>query len=113
MKFLFLSRHGLTAEQKADLTERGFTEFETVNPGVLTTSDDVVKVLIERNWDADGVGLVAPGRIWAGLIAHAQAAVEGEYNFPSFWEAESRQAPELRVGDGPIPFCHVTWHRVI
>ena len=113
MKFLFLSRHEMTAEQKADLVEKGFTEFETVNPGILATSDDVVNILIQGNWDADGVGLVAPGRIWVGLSAHSQAAVEGEYNFPSFWEAESRQAPELRVGDGPIPFCHVTWHRVI
>ena len=103
MKFVFLSRHALTAEQKADLIEQGFTEFETVNPGVLSSAEDVLH--LAHIHDAQGVGLVAPGRIWVALASYPDLD-------SSYYEAESRQAPELRVGDGPIPFVHVKWHKV-
>ncbi len=117
MKFLFLSRHQLTAEQIEDLRVMGYTDFESVNPGVLTRADDVIR--LAREYGADGVGLVAPGRVWAELVYVARVHYEDNVGDPrgplgfGLYEAESRQAPELRVGDGPIPFAHVKWHRVV
>lgn len=85
MKFLFLSRHQLTNEQKKDLVSQGFTAFETVNPGVITSADDVIALATEHK--ADGVGLVAPGRIWAALVRRSNAFAwqtlneEGDFAF--------------------------------
>lgn len=103
-KFLWLSRHELTREQIMGLTALGYSEYETINPGVLTDAAQIVSAA--HMHDADGIGLVAPGRIWIALLYARPADLE-------IYEAESRQAPELRVGDGPIPFTHVAWHRVM
>ena len=101
--FRFLSRHGLTEDQKQDLKNLGFSEFESKNPGIILSADEVINLA----QGADAIGLVAPGRIWGELIRR-----KSEFDF-EIYEAESRQAPELRKGDEPIPFVHVKWHKVI
>ena len=103
-KFLWLSRHELTREQTSGLAALGYAATETVNPGIIQDAARIVSLAAYH--EADGVGLVAPGRIWVALISARPATLE-------VYEAESRQAPELRVGDGPIPFAHVAWHRVM
>lgn len=107
-KFVFVSRHQLSEGQIEDLQKKGFVEFETVNPGVLPSdahaaAKAVLDIIDETSPDA--IGLVAPGRVWTALSRTVW--------YTPVYEAESRQAPELRKGDGAIPFVHVKWHRVI
>lgn len=108
MKFVFFSRHQLSESQISDLKDRGYDQFENVNPGTIASLDDVCE--ITANNPADGYGYVMPGRFWVGLCQFM--AANPDHKFAAY-EAESRQAPELRVGDGPIPFVHVKWHRLI
>lgn len=104
MKFLWLSRHSLTQEQIKELQQYGYGEFVHHNPGVLQNARQVVE--LAWHYGADGIGLVAPGRIWCSLIYERPDGLE-------VYEAESRQAPELRKGEEPIPFVHVKFWRIM
>lgn len=122
MKFVFIGRHNLTDDQKADLRKQGFTEFETVNPGVLPSDgkEAVERIIsIIRDTGTNTIGLDAPGRVWVALkerivVDNIDLFSNETSVLPFFrvYEAESRQAPELRKGKGPVPFVHVKWHQV-
>ena len=109
-RVLWLSRHEMTAEQLADLNERfGDVEVESVNLTWQATAD----------WRADDIRnkaewavLQSKAKVIAGVFPPValEALKKGVRKGGTILMSPvSRQAPELRVGDGAIPFVHVRW----
>jgi hypothetical protein len=121
MNLTWVSRHPLAADQIADLRRHlGLCDDE---PLTITTENVVWEAT--ENWVADS----EKNRVtWERLAGAAQEngrlhnrlpIVTGVFP-PVALEARtgiythvltpvSRQAPELRVGEGPVPFVHVRW----
>ena len=106
MKIAWLSRHELTAEQKKDLFEflDEDGEIEVKNIVWQATDDELSDLKVNRGLWAD---LEVNYDVIAGVFP--PVALESLKKGIHVVTPVSRQAPELRVGNLPIPFVHVRW----
>lgn len=113
-KIVWCSRHEMTAEQKADLLRRVILsdcDVATHNITWAATADEDADTKQNRKiWDSLYAGVGETGII-AGVFPPValEALRDVEREGVCIAAPVSRQAPELRVGDGPIPFTHVRW----
>lgn len=114
----WLSRHEATDEQTNDFVSLCRDNF-LFHPKLVQTnitwvaSDNSVRDIMEntRLWE----DLLAKHKVIAGVfppvaleaLPWRQAGAR-----PALYSPVSEQAPELRVGNGPIPFRHLRWCRV-
>ena len=110
---IWCSRHTMTAEQLDDLRNNpgvgADMEVEGRNITWAATKDaahDVTCNLAE--WE---LLYTAAGRggVIAGVFPPVALEARGDRSGIRIASPVSRQAPEMRVGDGPIPFAHVRW----
>ncbi len=115
-KVAWLSRHAMTAAQTADLAS------------ILGTSPDSLDIeAINITWAAStdrAHDLRENAAKWEELAAAGFAAICGVFpqvaletigscELPPVFTAISEARPDLRVGEGPIPFVHLRWSRVL
>ena len=113
-KILWCSRHEMTADHKADLLRRvrvSDCDVATHNITWAATADEEAdREKNRKTWDSlytvAGVRGIIAG-VFPPVALEALRDVEREDVCVA--SPVSRQAPELRVGDGPIPFAHVRW----
>ena len=110
-KVIWLSRHTMTAEQVEDLSHSvdGELEIESRNVTWAASVDGIADWWHNREewrglYNATGEGGVLAG-VFPPVAMEAWYRVSGIHTLSPV----SRQAPELRIGDGPIPFVHVRW----
>ena len=114
MTIVWVSRHEMTAEQKADLLRRkrlSDCDVATHNITWAATADEEAdREQNRKTWDSLYTGVGENGII-AGVFPPValEALRDVEMEDVCIASPVSRQAPELRVGDGPIPFAHVRW----
>ena len=123
-KILWISRHAMTADAKADLCEHlAYPDVEVDQRNITwqATADSYADRLVNRAiWEKliNDAGSEARenGFRWffiAGVFPPvALEAIGRKMGRPKglrILTTVSEQAPELRVGDGPIPFRHVRW----
>jgi hypothetical protein len=111
-KIVWVSRHELTSEQLNDLA---------ANIGVAT---DQIKVRnISVTWAATDNATSdyeSNSNMWVELHRHGDiiagvfppVALEAMPYNAIVYSPVSQQKPELRIGDGPIPFVHVRWAKI-
>ena len=116
LKIIWVSRHQLSANQLADLLEdlgvrNNLEQFQVVRRNIVWQATSNVLRDREENraiWNE----LRDEASVIAGVFP--PVALEAKPNWGSrvhVLSPVSRQAPELRVGEGPIPFEHVRWAR--
>ena len=124
-RVLWASRHEMSVEQKKDLTSFLGREIQVTTANLVwqATADEMADRAANRErWNS----LLGEYDVITGVFP--PVAVEGfpwsrtedgEWP-PTLWDMGkelltpvSRQAPELRVGEGPIPFQHLRWAKVL
>ena len=114
-KVMWLSRHQITDVQAESLRKIIGAEIEIISENVTWAASadgaaDRVRNaaewrLIHRRLTSDGQRLAYV----AGPPVALEALKRGRPRTLRLLTPVSEQAPELRVGDGPIPFRHVRW----
>jgi hypothetical protein len=110
MKVVWISRHELSAIQADDLARHLGGEYTYTHENILwSASEDAERDKKENR--AIWSGLISKYDVIAGVFPPtALEAASGEIKLLS---PISAQKPELRIGEGPIPFVHVRWAEVI
>jgi len=114
-KIIWCSRHEMTAEQLADLRNDPFVGAEMAvecrNITWAATTDSATDAVRNRAELALLYTAAGRGGVIAGVFPPValEARKRGKRTGIRIASPVSRQAPELRVGDGPIPFSHVRW----
>ena len=111
LRVVWCSRHHMTAEQYDDLLHT----LEDAGYKDPVLSVDVQNVLWAASDDA-GLDIAVNRKTWGMLLQNYNiitgvfppVALESKGD-EHVWTPVSRQAPELRVGDGAIPFKHLRW----
>ena len=119
-KIMWLSRHALTAEQAEGLREIIGDDLEIIAQNVTwaasadgnadRTRNAAEWRLIHRRLTGDGQRLAYVAGVFPPVAL--EALKRGRPRTLRLLTPVSEQAPELRVGDGPIPFRHVRWVRL-
>lgn len=120
-KVMWLSRHQMTDEQAESLWEIiGEGELKIIAENVTWAASadgqaDRVRNaaewrLIHRRLTSDGQRLAYVAGVFPPVAL--EALKRGRPRTLRLLTPVSEQAPELRVGDGPIPFRHVRWVRL-
>ncbi len=118
---LWLSRHEMTTEQLVSLANLWEAEVEELNiihvnhtwQATEDAEDDIIQNVQSMNsliteHNADAITGVLPPVALESLCFSRHVDVRIAALSPV-----SRQAPELRQGEGAIPFVHVRWARVV
>lgn len=117
-KIMWLSRHALSAEQEESLRWFiGGGELEIIAENVTwaASADGAADRarnfaewrLIHRRLTGDGQRLAYVAGVFPPVAL--EALKRGRPRTLRLLTPVSEQAPELRVGDGPIPFRHLRW----
>ena len=116
-KVLWLSRHQMTPDQEASLRKIIGDEIEIISENVTWAASadgaaDRVRNkaewrLLYRRLTGDGQRLAYVAGVFPPVAL--EALKRGRPRTLRLLTPVSEQAPELRVGDGPIPFRHVRW----
>ncbi len=116
-KVMWLSRHKMTDEQAESLREIIGDEIEIISENVTWAASadgaaDRVRNkaewrLIYRRLTAGGQRLAYVAGVFPPVAL--EALKRGRPRTLRLLAPVSEQAPELRIGDGPIPFRHVRW----
>lgn len=114
---MWLSRHKMTDEQAESLRKIIGDEIEIISENVTWAASadgaaDRVRnkaewQLIYRRLTADGQRLAYVAGVFPPVAL--EALQRGRPRALRLLTPVSEQAPELRVGDGPIPFRHLRW----
>lgn len=123
-KILWISRHAMTADAKADLAlrmqeydieidQRNITWQATVSGAEDRYANRAIwqTLIDEASAEADkhGVGRLFIAGVFPPVALEAIGQKSERPTRLRILTPVSEQAPELRVGDGPIPFRHVRW----
>ena len=116
-KVMWLSRHQMTDVQAESLRKIIGAEIEIISENVTWAASadgaaDRVRNaaewrLIHRRLTSDGQRLAYVAGVFPPVAL--EALKRGRPRTLRLLTPVSEQAPELRVGDGPIPFRHVRW----
>ena len=115
MKVVWCSRHALSDAQLADLRNDPFITAEMAvecrNITWAASQDAAADAARNRAEWALLYSAAGRGGVVAGVFPPValEARKRGKRAGIRIASPVSRQAPELRVGDGPIPFAHVRW----
>ena len=115
MKIIWCSRHTMSAEQLADLRKdpfiRPWMPLESFNITWTATADAASDATRNRAEWALLYTAAGRGGVIAGVFPPValEARKRGKRTGIRIASPVSRQAPELRVGDGLIPYSHVRW----
>lgn len=109
-KVAWLSRHEMSPEQKYDLERVLGCEVEVTTKNITWAASEDAEADFNANaaiWCSLASFDVITG-VFPPVCLNAQACCS-----KPIYSSISRQAPELRVGDGPIPFQHMRWEKLI
>ena len=119
-KVMWLSRHQMTDVQAESLRKIIGAEIEIISENVTWAASadgaaDRVRNaaewrLFHRRLTSDGQRLAYVAGVFPPVAL--EALKRGRPRTLRLLTPVSEQAPELRVGDGPIPFRHVRWVRL-
>lgn len=113
IKVQWLSRHEMTDEQRADLAvclNLDVSRLEIIPRNITWAASEDTMADQKANialWDE----LLETGWLITGVFSPVALETMPAYR-TRLYSPVSRQAPELRVGDGPIPFKHLRWCRI-
>jgi hypothetical protein len=116
MRIIWCSRHEMSAEQLADLCSTAQVVVDAVvvenrNITWAATADAAADAVRNSAQWEELYAAVGRGGIIAGVFPPVAMEARRPFGQTGIRIASpvSRQAPELRVGDGQIPFAHVRW----
>jgi len=117
IKVLWLSRHALSDEQAESLRKIIGNDLEIISENVIWAASangaaDRVRNkaewrLIYRRLTGDGQRVAYVAGVFPPVAL--EAIKRGRPRALRLLTPVSEQAPELRIGDGPIPFRHLRW----
>ena len=109
-KVVWLSRHEMSNDQKVDLEKVLRCPVEVTTKNITWAASEDAEADFNANtaiWCSLASFDVIAG-VFPPVCLKAQACCS-----KPVYSSISRQAPELRVGDGPIPFQHMRWEKMI
>lgn len=116
-KIMWLSRHQMTPEQAESLRAVVGDELDVISENITWSASadgnaDRVRNaaewrLIHRRLTSDGQRMAYVAGVFPPVAL--EALKRGRPRSLRLLAPVSEQAPELRVGDGPIPFRHLRW----
>jgi hypothetical protein len=115
MRIIWCSRHKISAKQLIDLCHTAQigddVAVENRNVTWAATADAAADAVHNSAQWEELYAAAGRGGIIAGVFPPVALETRRPFGQTGIRLASSvsRQAPELRVGDGPIPFVHVRW----